>query len=93
MRKEEIKDNYFEVTILNKGIEGEALCFNLHNDLLGDFVIGNCYLNAAPQYVPGAEKYLNGSCVLSLDDGECNFFATIVIYSDDSTKGSVLFRC
>ena len=77
MTKDEIKDKWFEVAILNYGREGDKRCYKLYNDLLGEFVIGNCDLNADPQYVFGAENCLDGSCMLSLEDGECNFFISL----------------
>ena len=93
MNKDEIKGKSLEVSILNRGIEGDKLCYKVYNDLLGEIVIGNCDLNANPQYIPGAEHCINGSCLLFLDDGECNFFATLTINSDDSTGGVILLRC
>lgn len=93
MTKDEIKDKRFGVSILNKGIDGDTLCYKVYNDLLGEFEIGNCLYNTDPQYFPGAMNCLNGSCLLSLEDGECNFFVVLTINSDDSTKGVVLFRC
>jgi hypothetical protein len=91
--KNELKDKWFEVTILNYGREGYTRCYQLYNDLLGEIEIGNCLYNTDPQYFPGAMNCLNGSCLLSLEDGECNFFVVLTINSDDSTKGVVLFRC
>lgn len=94
MNKDEINGKRFEISILKKGKEGEdTLCYKVYNDLLGEFVIGNCHDKINSQYIHSTENYLNGSCVLSLDDGECNFIAELTIKSDDTTKGVVFLRC
>lgn len=93
MTKDEIKERYFEVTIINKGKDGDTLCFDVRNDLLGEFVISNCHYNTDPLYFSGSKNRLIGSCSLSLNDGDCNFFVLLTINSDDSTKGTVLLRC
>lgn len=94
MKKEEIKGKGFEVSILNKGKEGgETLCYKVYNDFLGEFVIDNCHDKINSQYIHSTYNCLNGSCILSLDDGECYFIAELTINSDDTTKGIVILRC
>ena len=92
MTKDEIKEKWFEVAILNYGRDGDTRCYKLYNDLLGDFEIGNCLNNTDPEYFPGAVNCLNGSCTLSLEDGEFNFFVVLTISFDDAKKGIVFLR-
>ena len=93
MKKDETNGKRFEVSILSKGKDGDTLCYKVYNDSLGEFVVGNCYYNTDPQYFPGATNCLNGSCSLSLEDGEFNFLVVLTISFDDSTKGVVFLRC
>lgn len=74
MIKDEIKGKWFEVPIRNIGRDGDTLCYKLHNNMLGEFIVSNCLYNTDPEFFPGAMNCLNGSCTLYLEDGEYNFF-------------------
>ncbi len=93
MTKDDIKERCFEVTIINKGKDGDTLCFKLRNDLLGEFIVDNCSLNSNPQYISYPGRQYNGNCTLSLDNMESNFIAIIVTRDDNPESGYVLFRC
>ena len=93
MTKDEIKEKWFDVSILNKGIDGDTLCYKVHNNLLGEFVIDNCHYQTDTRYNPDSATFINGSCTLSLDEGECIFITELTINSENSNKGVVFFRC
>ena len=94
MNKEHINNRRFEVSILNKGKDGETLCYKVSNDQLGEFVISNCHYNTDPSYFKKALFHLNGNAsIYTEDDGECNFIAILTIHYIDSKKGVVFLRC
>lgn len=92
MTREELVNKPWDVSIRNRGTEGNPLCFNVHNDTIGDFIISNCYYNAHPIVTPYATFMLNGSVSLELDDEAYHdFVAYFNICTNDDTKGKVLF--
>lgn len=92
--KEEIINHYFDVAILNFGKEGDVKCYKVYNEILGELIIDHCLLNANPDYIPNAEYFYNGTTESTFSDGTtCNFFVTLSINSNDSSKGQIFLRC
>ena len=93
MKQDEIKNKKFEVTILNRGVERDTLCFNLYNEELGEFVVDNCHYNSDPDSDPNAKYCINGNVELKIDEELSSFLTILNICKDDTTKGSVILRC
>ena len=93
MTKEDIKNKWFNVFINNRGKDGETLCFKVYNDILGEFVIDNCYYNTDPTYFVNAHLHLNGSTSIRLSDETKNFFVTLTLDYGDLSKGQIFLRC
>ena len=93
MKQDEIKEKTYEVIILQRGRDGNTLCFKLYNEELGEFVIGNCHFNAEPTFFPENTCCLNGNTEIMIDGENVSFKATLVIYSLISDCGTVTLRC
>ena len=94
MTIDEIKGTILNVSIINKGKEGEALCYKVNNDTIGEFIISNCYYNTDPTYFSNAKNHLNGTTTITLSDNNTHdFFAVLTIDYEDSSKGQVILRC
>lgn len=93
MNIEEIKGNTFEVDILNKGKEGNRLCYIVYNEKLGKFVISNCHYTGDPQLFTEAKNNLYGDASIESSDGLIYDIAVVLnVYNDNSNKGRVSFR-
>jgi hypothetical protein len=94
MTIDEINNKIFDVSIIQKGKEGDTLCFRVTNDILGEFIISNCHYNTDPTFFPNAKNHLNGETILKLSEEIMhNFVAALTICYDDSNKGQVYLRC
>lgn len=92
MKKDEIKNNTFEVSIMDTQLEGETLRFNLYNDTLGKITMNNCHLNADPFLSPNAKYCYNGNVKLIIDKEATSFIAVLIINVQDSTIGTLSLR-
>ena len=68
MTIDEINNKIFDVSIIQKGKEGDTLCFRVTNDILGEFIISNCHYNTDPTIFPNAKNHLNGETILKLSE-------------------------
>ena len=94
MTIDEINNKIFDVSIIQKGKEGNTLCFRVTNDILGEFIISNCHYNTDPTFFPKAKNHLNGETTLELSGKIMHYFiAALTISYDDSNKGQVYLRC
>lgn len=93
MTKEDISNKWYDVSIIDRGKDGETLCFKVYNDILGEFVIDNCYYNTDPTYFVNAHLHLNGSTSIRLSDEIATFFVTLTLDNKDLSRGQIFLRC
>ena len=94
MTIDEINNKIFDVSITQKGKEGDTLCYKVTNNILGEFIISNCHYNTDPTFFPNAKNHLNGETILKLSEEIMhNFVAALTISYDDSKKGQVYLKC
>lgn len=89
-----IVNKWLDVTISQKGDEGEKKCYMLHNEQLGRILVTNCNFRRDPRYYPNAHCYLIGSVELSLTDRYeiASFVADLNINPFDNSKGQLMLK-
>ena len=91
--QDDIKNKTYEVTILQKGIDGDTLCFKLYNEELGEFIINNCHYNIEPAYFQNIIHCLNGKAEITIDGKNVSFSAALMFCSLVSDRGAVTLIC
>lgn len=93
MNIEEIKENPFEVDILNIGIEGDRLCYMVYNDKLGKFLINTCDYTGTSLFCTDPNHHLFGNALIVTSDGLTHDLSVVLnIYDDNPKKGHVVIR-
>lgn len=89
-----IVNRWLDITISQRGSEGETRFFLVHNEQLGEILVTNCHLKSDPQYDSNAQNYLIGSVELILSDCSevASFVAELNIYPFDNSKGQLMFK-